>query len=391
MKKLMYLLPFAALAMASCSNSEDVVQTAPAAENQEVKIFPQVGGTTRGTLETTASIDEFNLIASGSFATAADGEASASSWPETVTKAAGSWTLSTPLWWGDATTSANFLAYANKGTATYSDGKLTGFTANADVTAQTDLVVAYNSGTKTDFSAGVPLHFQHALSQVLVKANYVYDNTIATNPDLVIKVKGVRFVNVNPTGTLTLPTTSTVSSYTADWSLTGTATEAYESSFTSPVTLTSTSVAVDNSATAGPLLLIPQTQSATTDLTAATVTGSYLMVKVDIDYVTAQDGKKNVFPAAVGEAADNTVDNTFAWVAIPVNINWQAGYKYTYTLNFTNYAVGHAAPDQPGDDTPEDPGVDSDDPIVPEVLTPLTFTVTVEDTWQEAGTNLSPM
>ena len=399
MKKLMFLLPFAALAMASCSSSEDAAQS-PVAQNNEVKLFPQVGGTTRGVVETTASIDEFNVVVSGSFATAATGvDPTLSSWEETATKAAGSWGLSTPLWWGDATTSASFMAYANEGGATYSAGKLTGFTANVDVAAQTDLVVAYNSGTKTDFASGVPLHFQHALSQVLVKANYVYDSEI-TNPDLVIKVKGIAFQNVNPTGTLTLPTTSTASSYTADWALTGTATSLFESKLSSPVTLSSTAVAIDNSATAGPLLLIPQALAATTDLTAATVTGSYMLVLVDIDYKEAQNNEQNnaeydLFPGRQDGAttAQTEGEGNFAWVAIPVNINWTAGYKYTYTLNFTNYAVGRTSPVQPEDPSvPEEPELpDPDDPIVDELLTPLTFTVTVEDTWQEANSNISPM
>ena len=395
----MYLLPFAALAMASCSSSEDAAIQSPAAQNQEVKLFPQVGGTTRGVVETTASIDEFNVIVSGSFATAASGvDPTSSSWEETATKSAGSWTLSTPLWWGDATTSANFMAYANEGTATYSAGKLTGFTANADVADQTDLVVAYNSGTKTDFASGVPLHFQHALSQVLVKANYVYDSSIS-NPDLVIKVKGIAFQNVNPTGTLTLPTTSTASGYTADWALTGTATSKFESKLSSPVTLASTAVAIDNNATAGPLLLIPQTQAATTDLTAGT-TGSYMMILVDIDYKEAQNNdasnaEYDLFPGRQDgqTTAQDAGEGKFAWVAIPVNINWTAGYKYTYTLNFTNYAVGRTSPVQPEDPSvPETPVLpDPDDPIVDELLTPLSFTVTVEDTWQEAGSNISPM
>lgn len=403
MKKFMFFLPLAALAMASCSS--DIAEQTTQIGTQEVKIFPQVGGATRGTLETTASISQFELIASGYFALAATGDdatPTSNTWTKTVKKSGGSWGMydgETPfnLYWGDATSSATFMAYANKGTATYSAGKLTGFTANEAVASQTDLVVAYNSGTKTDFSAGVPLHFQHALSQVLVKANYVPDEGMfTTNPDLIIKVKGIAFQNVNPTGTLTLPTTSTVSGYTADWALTGEPTQTFKSSLSSPVTLSSTAVAVDNSASAGPLLLIPQTQPATTDLAAATVTGSYMMVLVDIDYKVAQDGKTNVFPAYQGEGEESGAEDVFAWVAIPVNINWTAGYKYTYTLNFTNYAVGKTSPEQPEDpgvDQPDDPEdlPDPDEPIVPETLTPLTFTVTVEDTWQEANTNVTPM
>ena len=176
------------------------------------------------------------------------------------------------------------------------------------------------------------------------------------------------------------------------------------------MTLSSTAVAVDNSASAGPLLLIPQTQPATTDLAANTVTGSYMMVLVDIDYKVAQtvdydgDDQNDTYkaidlfprPSAALDADQTAGEGYYAWVAIPVNINWTAGYKYTYTLNFTNYAVGKTSPVQPDD--PNDPTIpdnpvvpDPDEPIVPESLTPLTFTVTVEDTWQEANTNVTPM
>ena len=377
MKKYLYLLPFAALAMASCSKSEDVVQTAPAAENQEVKIFPQVGGTTRGTIETTASIASFELIANGKFGTSANDDPAslvAQEYNKTVNKDASGWAFSdaTKLYWGDATTSASFTAYANKGAATYSAGKLTGFVVEADPANQTDLIVAYNSGTKTDFSSGVPLHFQHALSQIIVNATYTYDADFsATHENLTVKVKGVKFVNVDGTGALTLPTSSTVSSYAADWALSGTNTASFESSSTTAQQLSTTAALIDNSATAGPMLLLPQSQTATTNLAAATVTGSYLMALVDIN--KAGDSS-DLFPKT-----GYTTDGGFAWIAVPVNIDWKAGYKYTYTLNFSNTACGKSAPGN----TEDSQGKNAGDPIVTEVLTPVTFLVTVESEWTE--------
>ena len=395
MKKTLFLLPLAALAFAACSSDDSAGQQAVQSQSSELRIFPQVGGT-RGTLETTASIDEFNVIVQGLFAESATTAASSSTWTKTVTKSEGAWGMTAPsLYWGDATTSATFMAYANQGAATYSNGVLTGFTVGTDNAAQADLVVAYNSGTKTDFAAGVPLHFQHALSQVIVKANYTYDETyVSTNPDLTIKVEGFEIVNVNNKGNLTLPTASTASSYAASWALTGAATT-YGDRYSTPITLSSTAVAIDNSGANGPMLLIPQQVAASTDYaTSDTPTGSYLMVKVDIDYVTAQGGKTNVYPAHQGEEEESGAENKYAWVAIPLNIDWTAGYKYTYTLNFSNTAVGAVPKDQPNteegeDDATDNPGVNPEDPIVEEVKTPLTFTVTVEDTWQEANSNVN--
>lgn len=393
MKKLFFLLPVAAAALASCSSNEAGEQVAQAAQNQELKIFPQVVGNTRGAIETTASISSFELIANGKFGTAASGEGATNlvvqEFQKTVNKESGSWVFSdaSKLYWGDDATAATFMAYANKGAANYSGGKLTGFTVDEDdPAAHTDLIVAYNNGTKIDFASGVPLHFQHALSQVIVNANYTFDSSIQNDyPNVTVKVKGVKFVNADKTGTLTLPTSSTVSGYTADWTLSGTNTAKFASEPATAVTLSSTNALVDNSAAAGPMLLLPQTQAATSDLSAATVTGAYLLVKVDIDYEAAQtvtgDTYKHIdlYPAPQNALTTDqtTGEGTFDWIAVPLNIDWKAGYKYTYTLNFSNAAFGKIAKE-----SQTDPG-DAGEPIVDELLTEVTFLVTVESEWTE--------
>jgi hypothetical protein len=377
--------------MVSCSNSEEVVQTAPQTRNAELKIFPQVGGTTRGTLETTAGLSEFKLIANGKFGTAINDDPTALSssvYKMDVTKSEGFWTLATPLFWGDDVTSASFTAFSPKDADyTSADGKLTDFTIDVDdPSLHKDLIVAYNSGVKGDFASGVPLHFQHALAQVVVNANYTFNSAIAADyPDVTVKVRGVKFANLYQTGTLTLPTSSTASGYTANWAYSGTSTAKFKSVLSNEVTLGSTNVSIDNSFAAGPMLLLPQTQSATTDLAATTVTGSYLLVEVDIDYLTASlvtgDPFKHIdlYPAPGTALTDHqtVADGTFAWIAIPVNIDWKAGYKYTYTLNFNNAAFGKIAPAVDGGIG--DPGK----PIVTELLTPVSFLVTVEENWTD--------
>lgn len=370
MKKFLYLLPFAALAMASCSNSEDVVQTAPAAENQEVKIFPQVGNSTRGVVETTASLASFELIASGKFASTATAAASdVTSVTKTVNKSGSTWAFAddSKLYWFDATTAGKFTAYANSAVAA-SDGKLAGVEVAAAVGSQKDLLVAYNEGTKTDFSAGVPLHFRHAMSQIVVKASYTYDASITGYADRVIKVNGIKFFNLNNTGTLTLPTASTASGedYEPAWSAhSGAGT--FQVDLTTPVTLGSTATSIDLSEAANPLLLLPQTTAATTDLKAATVTGAYLAVSVDINNTDGSD----YYP---------TTADTYAWVAVPVSIEWKGGSKYIYTLNFTNGAFGRIAP---GTTTGIPDGKAVGDALPDELLTPVNFLVTVEDDWTE--------
>lgn len=367
----MFLLPFAALAMASCSSSEDsLVQPQPEL-NTELKIFPSVGASTRGTVETTASLSSFQVIASGKFASSATlstADVPSPAGPWEVTKSGSNWafTGTNKLYWFDATTAGKFTAYANSAVPA-ADGKLTGVTVAEAVAAQKDLLVAYNEGTKTDFASGVPLHFRHAMSQIVVKASYTYDASLTGYGDRVIKVNGIKFFNLNNTGTLTLPTASTAAgeTYEPAWSAHAGA-KAFEVSLTSPVTLGSTATSIDLSEAANPLLLLPQTTAATTDLKAATVTGAYLAVSVDINNA---DGT-NYYPTTDG----------YAWVAVPVSIEWKGGSKYIYTLNFTNGAMGRIAPGTTSG-IPDNKAVG--DALPDELLTPVNFLVTVEDEWTE--------
>lgn len=398
MKKLMYLLPFAALAMASCSSSEDVAQNVQT-PSQELKFFPAVEGTTRGAIETSSSISKFYLYASGDLkksATATDGtEAYSPAWQE-VTKNGSNWNPATKLYWAKDTevspegpATGNFLAFANAtklANGTEHDG--TGITSQLDIviptdlSKQKDLVVAYNSGLRTVFTSGVPLHFRHALSQIVVNATYANDadEDLLDNgfPELDIKVKGVKFVGLKDQGSLNLPTASTASGQTYEpvWgSQSGTV--AFAAAPASAVGLSSTAQFIDQSAANSPLLLMPQTTAATTSLATASVDGAYLMVEVDINEKTSGD---DVYPQE-----NYTGNGGYAWIAVPVSIDWKGGYKYTYTLNFSNIACGKAAPDATAGDGADNEGVAENNPIIAGVRTPVNFLVTVEEAWIDGG------
>lgn len=400
MKKLMYLLPFAALAMASCSSSEDVAQNVQT-PSQELKFFPAVEGTTRGAIETSSSISKFYLYATGDLktsATATDGtEAYSPDW-QAVTKNGSNWEPATKLYWakddevvpaGPAT--GNFVAFANAtklADGTEHDG--TGITSQLDIviptdlSKQKDLVVAYNSGLRTVFTSGVPLHFRHALSQVVVNATYANDAdaSLLTNgfPELDIKVKGVKFARLKNQGTLNLPGTSTASGQTYEpvWG-SQSGTQEFAAAPASAVGLSSTAQFIDQSAANSPLLLMPQTTAATTSLATASVDGAYLMVEVDINEKTSGN---DVYPQ---ENYTGNGDTGYAWIAVPVSIDWKGGYKYTYTLNFSNIACGKAAPGASAGDGAANEGVAENDPIISGVRTPVNFLVTVEEAWIDGG------
>lgn len=311
MKKLMFLLPVAALAMAACSNEESSVQSS---RTNAVVVNPVIQGATRGTVYTDANIfPSFNLIANGSFATAAaSANVTNQEYTMVVTKSGSSWTLGTPLYWGDATTAASFTAYAGgNATVTPSGGNIA-FTVAENPADQTDFVVAYNHGNQTDFSGGVPLHFRHTLSQILVKASYNTDDTYATtHPALTVKVKNVSIVNVNNASTLTLPTASTAKgeTYEAVWAApTGTTTY---SSADNELTLGSLAVAIDNSDAVGPMLLMPQTLG-----NVAQITISYYIQKEENGVVQDMYGSAT-------DLKEKTLTLTGSWLA---------GYRYTYTF-----------------------------------------------------------
>lgn len=386
--------------MVSCSNSDEVFESAPQVRNTELKLFPQIQGNTRGVVETTSSLSAFDVIIKGSFATTATGAPTSVSELVSATKGGSGWSLGTNYFWGDESTSASFTAYANaynKSAVTASSTQLIDQTVPTVLADQKDLLVAFNSGAKTAFASGVPLHFRHAMSQVVVNASYATDTDPAYSafPALNIKVKSVRFVNLANTGTLTLPTASTASgeTYTAAWSAVSGAV-IYECSPSSPVTLGSTASFIDQSEANNPLLLMPQTTAATTDLAKADVTsttGAYMMLEVDINYVESKIVGSETFkrfdlypmpqtPLTADQTTDGIEDN-YAWIAVPVSIDWKAGYKYTYTLNFSNIACGKAAPGA----TVGAEGVAAGDPIISGVKTPLTFLVTVESEWQDGG------
>ena len=389
----MFLLPVAALAMASCSSSEDVAQNVQT-PSQELKFFTAVQGNTRGAIETTASLSKFNVILNGKFATTADATAAATlnpaTYSTTATKNGSSWTLGQNYFWGDETTVGKFTAYANAD-VTAASGMLADVTVAEDVDEQKDLLVAYNEGNKTVFAAGVPLHFRHAMSQIVVKASYADESDVETYPltsypTRIVKVKGIKFFNLKNQGTLTLPTVSTASGqdYTPAWSAhSGNA--AFEVIYDTPITLGSTATAIDLSENANPLLLLPQTTPATDNLapaSPATVTGAYMAVLVDINTaaVGEETPESDYYPKA-----GYTADGGYAWVAVPVSIEWNGGSRYTYTLNFSNIALGAIAPG-----TVEDarvPGKNVGEKLPSALLTKVNFLVSVEDEWTDGGTS----
>lgn len=396
----MYLIPLAAVALASCSNetTDSREQRTAANPGTALNIFPAVQGTTRGTINTDANLSQFFVIASGddnfytTNNTAAPTEADLQG-PgigqhfESIVKldpTTGKWYIGesdgTYYWWKSKTMTGQFQAYAPYSTETGAFRPGSQYQVKNALADQEDIIVAYNEGKGGDFTSGVPLNFQHAMSQVIIKA---LNKDASTHR---IEVAGIKLCNLKNTGTLadvTTPTTSGTFAWpAAAWTL-GTPTDTYKDGKTTAkptdgiTTLTTSATQLH----ATPFLLMPQT-TAKADLTAGT--GAYFSVLIR---VTKIEGSEQIYPT-MSTPGELNVKDYFAYAAIPVDIDWKPGYKYTYTLNFSGTGIGKVDPNNPDSDTPESTtGYPTGKPEGSDILdgpVQLFFTVTVED-WQDGG------
>lgn len=210
---------------------------------------------------------------------------------------------------------------------------VTGFTPAADITDQVDFIVATASGSKDDAKEGVGLVFDHALSQIEIKA-------LSSNAGYVYKVAGVRIGKVISKGDFNFASKGwSLSSEKADYEV------LYNNA---PRTLTEeaqTLMASENDNA----MLIPQqlvAWNAESDKTNEDM-GSYLAVLVNI----STSAGAQVFPQET---------EAYGWIATPIDAKWDDGFKYVYTLDLKDGGI--VAPDTPVDpDNPDDPFKPGDD------------------------------
>lgn len=350
MKKQLFLVVVAALAMASCSKDEST------GINNGNAIDFRAAMQTRASETTTANITNF-------FVTALD-KNNANYFSDAEFTKDGAFFTSTPAYyWPSDGSNLSFFAYSpsaadlgatvtiNSTTKTLAD-----FEPATTIADQKDFITATATGSKTDEAAGVALTFGHRLSQIEIKAKN-------TNDGYVYKVQGVRIGQPVSKATFDFGTTS--------WQL-GSVKTNYEATYAgSEKTLTGTAASImaveDDNA-----MLIPQQLIAWTPDTDKTNTnkGAYLAVKINI---TTKDGAR-VYPvASVGE---------YDWVAVAVDTDWQPGQKYVYTLDFSDGA-GKVDPEKPTPG-PEDPFKPGEDVLG----SAIKFTVTVTP-WTPASEDVT--
>lgn len=375
MKKNFLFAAVALAAMTSCSNDEVVNVNNGDAISFRASLDKAIS---RGAETNLQNLKAFNVTAVG------NGNNYFTNLGVTSEDGGKSWNTASVYYW--PTFDLAFSAYApkeiqEKVNISATGGKIIGFSPKQVVAEQQDLVVAYNTGNRTDNeTTGVPLHFKHALSQIAVQA-------LCMNPKIKIEVKGVRIVNAAATADFTFPTTPTVESSTTllpqnlwnNWADKNNLEKAYEIKSDKAIVLGNQPQSL--MFTQGNFMLIPQQLEKWEE--NATKQGAYLSVLCRISSI---DGDNEVLLYPLATASEPQTDK-YAYSAVAIDTNWLPGKKYTYTLTFCGKDGGAGRVDpnpDPSLPTPL-PGKEGGELILGN---PIKFTVTVDD-WSTAEENIT--
>lgn len=374
-------------ALASCSNDEVIDVN----NGHGIAFRTSLDKALSRSVTTASNLTAFNVTAVGNSANYFTDLA--------VSNQGSSWTTASTYYWPNY--DLKFFAYAPQTIGhgaigiDHSKQTITGFSPNGVLATQEDLIVACNAGTKANNeSTGVALNFQHALSQIEIKAKN-------NNDKLEIKVLGVKLVGVATTGDFTYPSTATASGTllaSSVWNNSAggdDANNAYMSMLTSPITLGATEQTINGGDN---FILIPQQLTPWDGSTAKT--GAYLSV---LCCISSLDGTGTSQTTTVLYPQGGTTTD-YAFAAIALNKNWEPGKKYTYTLDFS-HGAGKIDPNPTIPTTPGGPGAPTTGPGSPNtpitgpqgtnvnskpgtgetniLSSPISFTVTVEN-WSDA-------
>ena len=355
MKKSLFILATAAIALASCNNDKTVAINETLNDANEITfraLMPKVMRTANapGVKSTWENDDVLYVYASYK---------SAKYFQDQFIKDGTGFNSATKYYWPSdvSTNNVTFSAFWGAAQKTNTPNELaSAYTVPDAVSSQMDLLFAQKTVDSKPANGGVELNFRHMLSQVIVKvAN--------DEPNMKITISGVRVGYVAKTGTFayTGGVTDTKENGTknatlisrTDWTPTAAtaATQLFEQ--TVSATLTSTAVATDLTSFAS-WILLPQSLTAASEYTTAEnpgavtpatdpkLNGAYLALKMKIESLdNATD--KNVVGEVVAEQ----------WCYWPIATEWKPGYKYTYTINAGS--GGYQPTDQNNDKTTLDP------------------------------------
>ena len=325
MKKNLYILAVACLALASCSNDETV---ATRHDPNEISFRANVNGTTRAVTDvTTATLSSF-------YAEAYNNSDNSSYFSKTLFTKDGETTnyrSATKYYW-PPTGNLDFIAFYPDVDTQFGHSTWNTFTLSPadDVSTHQDYVVAATiNQTKAGSATGIPMHFKHLGAQIIVK---VYNSQGTASGNLKATVTGWKIGYLSKSGTYTFASsTATATAITAPTIALGSQkTENVPNAYSQ--TVTSTVISGDTRDESGeavqigtPIIVVPQTvttfNAASTYATDGYLPGAFIAVKMLIEDLSGND------------LADATADGI--WAAWPITNSWVAGTKYTYTIDLS--------------------------------------------------------
>ena len=333
MKKNLFILAAAGLALASCSSDETI---ATSQASNEISFRPLMNNVTRAVDITEASsLTSFNVTAFRATTPTATEYF-------TGVKFTGPTTYTSPPNYYWPAESVNFYAWsAHSGITDAAETVVTGVTKQVsgtydalvvtpdeDASKQADLVYAKSENTVK--AASIPLTFSHAESKIVLKVKN-------TSSNISFAITGWRLGYMIPNGTYN------GSAATPAWSSLGTATadNVYTNTFSSQtVSGNTTTATVITGAQAQ--IMIPQGITPVTDYAGNSVgdkpNGAYIAIQYTATNTTTSE-------SIVGTA-------TWAMWKIPA-ITWEAGKQYTYTIDLAD--GGYFETNQNTNDTVLDP------------------------------------
>lgn len=269
--------------------------------------------------------------------------------------------------------------------------KITGVTVPADAKLQEDMLVTrtYGSGQTNgaqgwNVTNGVEVRLRHALAQIKVQAR-------SSNPNMQVKVVGVKLGGISMTADFKIPNTAEQSSLTGTivrdrWENWNTTKEACIYKHVDEVTAVQPAL---GSAVQGTLLT-----STASDLLGGegfmvipqqVTTGAYIAVLCRIYQKTGftQTGQElmQLFPNPGTGGGDK---NKYSFTSVDIAPDWEPGKTYTYLLDFftSSGGAGVYPPDQDDPTGGSDPGINDSNGTPGESILggKLRLTVTV-DNW----------
>lgn len=230
---------------------------------------------------------------------------------------------SEPYYW-PASGELNFYAYTPSLDSFGSDvqlefdpdsRKIRNFVTASTFKDQIDFLVANQSASKADGAVGVELCFEHKLSQIEVHAKNA-------NSAYRYSIKGVMIGGMASEGDFNFSPARGEEDWIIDEQAEPVSVYEIYDNVNEIGTFARNIMGVDGNA-----MLIPQQL---TPWDPATGKGAYIAVYAQIK--TAQGAM--VYP----RPTEGVVSEGYDWLVVPIDTKWEAGYKYVYTLDFSNGA-----------------------------------------------------